>query len=271
MDLGKVVAGLYNETAATARFYAEQKVATLGRPFVAVPTTSGTGSEASVNGVISDRARKVKASIRDGRFMPMAALVDPELTVPCPAEITATAGLDALSQAIESYVSIHATPLTEALSIRAALDLATSVERAFREPDNQVARPRASYGSLMAGMALGNARLGVIHGIVHPLGVRYDIPHGLACGILLPVALEYNRPACGTKYAVLSQIMGGDAAEAARGLLERMKLPMDFKQFGVRAEDFAVIAEEAMPSGSLKANPRKVTKEDVVEMLRKVC
>jgi len=271
LDLGKVVAGLYNETAATTRFFSQQKVETMGRPFVAVPTTSGTGSEASSNGVICDRARKIKASIRDLRFMPMAALVDPELTVPCPAEITATSGLDALCQAIESYISIHATPLTEALSIRSALDLATSVERAFRKPENQVARTRASYGSLMAGMALGNARLGVIHGIVHPLGVRYDIPHGLACGVLLPVALEYNRAACGAKYAVLSSILGGDAAEFARGLLDRMKLPADFKGFGVRAEDFEVIAEEAMPSGSLKANPRKVKKEDVVEMLRKVC
>jgi alcohol dehydrogenase class IV len=203
--------------------------------------------------------------------MARVALVDPELTVPCPADITAHCGLDALSQAVESYVSIHATAITEALSLRAAAELVASIETAVKRPTDREARTRASLGSLMAGMALGNARLGVIHGIVHPLGVRYGIPHGLACGVFLPTALEYNREAMGEKYAVLTQILGGDPVEVARGLLSRLGVAESFKPFRVDAAAFGAIADESLPSGSLKANPRKVSRDDVIGMLQRLC
>jgi len=271
MDLAKAVAGLAGESAPTTEFHQGREVAAAGLPFVAVPTTSGTGSEATINSVISDRARKVKASIRAASFMARVALVDPELTVPCPAEVTAHAGLDALSQAVESYVSVHATAITEALSLRAAAELAAAVEQAVASPADRVARTRAAMGSLMAGMALGNARLGVIHGIVHPLGVRYGIPHGLACGVFLPTALEYNREAAGAKYAALADVFGTDPVEFTRGLLRRVGVTESFKAFGVRVDDFDTIADESLRSGSLKANPRKVTRDDVVAMLRRLC
>jgi len=271
MDVGKVVAGLFNEDAPTAEFHAGRKVDSAGLPFVAVPTTSGTGSEVTANGVISDRRRKVKLSIRDERFMARVALVDPQLTVPCPGHVTAAAGMDALSQAIESHASLHATAITEALSVRAVVELATSLETAVADPSDRTARTGAASGSLLAGMALGNARLGVIHGIVHPLGVRYEIPHGLACGVLLPVALEYNRQAMGRKYEMLAHILGGDPAEFCAELLQRLGLPSDLKDYAVKPEDFEAIAEESLPSGSLKANPRKVTPEDVIAMLRQLC
>jgi len=203
--------------------------------------------------------------------MARVALVDPELTVPCPAEVTAHAGLDALSQAVESYVSIHATPITEALSLRAAAELAASVAQAVASPADRTARTRAAMGSLMAGMALGNARLGVIHGIVHPLGVRYGIPHGLACGVFLPTALEYNREAAGAKYAALADVFGADPVAFTRSLLGRVGVAESLEAFGVPADDFATIADESLPSGSLKANPRTVTREDVIAMLRRLC
>ena len=271
MDVAKVAAGLWNESAATAAFLRGRKVTSAGLPFVAVPATSGTGSEATINGVISDRDAGVKASIRDERFMARVAMVDPELTVSCPPEVTANAGLDALSQAIESYASVHATPITEALSAGAAAELAASVPAAVRNPVDRTARTRAAAGSLMAGMALGNARLGVIHGIVHPLGVRYDIPHGLACGVLLPAALAYNREAMGAKYGVLADIFGEDPVAFTRRLLDEVGMPANFKGFGVRGEDLGLIADASLPSGSLKANPRKVSRQDVIEMLRRVC
>ena len=179
--------------------------------------------------------------------------------------------MDALSQAIESYASIHATAITEALSLRAVADLAASLERAVAHPTDQTARTRAANGSLLAGMALGNARLGVIHGIVHPLGVRYDIPHGLACGVLLPVALEYNHQAMCEKYDVLAQIFGADPVEFCSELLRRVGLPADLKQYRVKAGDFETIAAESLPSGSLKANPRQVTGQDVMAMLQRLC
>jgi len=271
MDAAKAVAGLAHETAATREFLQGRKVQADVLPLVCVPTTSGTGSEATINGVISDRERMVKTSIRDERLMPRVALVDPELTVTCPAEVTAAAGLDALSQAIESYVSVHATALTEALSVRAAEELAASVEQAVKTPADRVARTRAAWGSLMAGMALSNARLGMIHGIVHPLGVRYGIPHGLACGVLLPVALEFNRETLGGKWSMLTRIFGGDPVEQCRQLLRRVGLPENLRGYNVRPEHFGTIADESLPSGSLKANPRKVSRQDIIEVLRQAC
>jgi alcohol dehydrogenase len=271
MDLAKAVAGLAAEDAPAAEFLAGRKVATTGVAFVAVPTTSGTGSEATINSVISDHRTNVKASIRDERFMARLALVDPELTVPCPADVTAHSGLDALCQAVESLASIHATAITEALSLRAAELLAGSLEAAVRHPNDRAARTAASYGSLMAGMALGNARLGVVHGIVHPLGIRYGIPHGLACGVLLPTALEYNREAMGDKYDALARAFGDDPAAFTRDLLGRVDVPEGFRDFRVDPAAFETIADESLPSGSLKANPRKVTREDVIAMLRKLC
>ncbi|MBN2583667.1 MAG: iron-containing alcohol dehydrogenase [Planctomycetes bacterium] len=272
MDAAKVIAGLYHEQPTTAEFHAGRAATNPGLPMIAVATTSGTGSEATVNGVISDRARHVKVSIRGEHLMPHVALVDPELTVPCPADVTASAGMDALCQAIESYASIHATAITEALSVRAVEEIVASLETAVHRPDDRDARTRMAQGSLMAGMALGNARLGVIHGIVHPLGVRYEIPHGLACGVMLPAALRYNRQAMGDKYETLRSLLGGvDPAEFCAGLLERVGLPSDFRSFGVPQDDFGTIADESLPSGSLKANPRRVTREDVLGLLREVC
>ncbi len=271
MDVGKVVAGLFNEDAPTAEFHAGRKVDSAGLPFVAVPTTSGTGSEVTINGVISDRRRKVKLSIRDERFMPQVALVDPQLTVPCPPHVTAAAGMDALSQAIESYASLHANALTEALSIRAVVELAASLETAVAVPSDRTARGRAANGSLLAGMALGNARLGVIHGIVHPLGVRYEIPHGLACGVFLPAALQYNREAMGKKYDLLAHCLATDPVEFCAQLLQHVGLPSDLRDYAVKPEDFETIAAESLPSGSLKANPRTVTREDVIAMLQQLC
>jgi alcohol dehydrogenase len=271
MDVAKVASGLAGETAPTVEFLGGRKIAGPCLPFVAIPATSGTGSEATVNSVLSDRAQHVKTSIRDDRLMARVALVDPELTVACPADITAHSGLDALSQAIESYISMHATPITEALSLRAAEELAASLETAVRRPADREARTRAALGSLMAGLALGNARLGVIHGLVHPLGVRYGIPHGLACGVLLPTALEYNREAMGPKYAALARALGGDPVEFVRRLLDRVGVKESLRPFGVQAALFGTLADESLPSGSLKANPRTVTRDDLIAMLRRLC
>lgn len=272
MDAAKVIAGLHGEEASTAEFHAGRVAVRPGLPMIAVATTSGTGSEVTVNGVISDRARRVKVSIRGEGLMPWAAVVDPELTVPCPAAVTASAGMDALCQAIESYASIHATAVTEALSVRAVEEIVASLETAVRDGGCREARTRMAEGSLMAGMALGNARLGVIHGLVHPLGVRYEIPHGLACGVMLPAALRYNRAAMGAKYERLRSLMGGaDPAEFCAELLDRVGLPSDFTGFGVREDDLPTIADESLPSGSLKANPRRVTREEALTLLREVC
>ncbi|MGB2967139.1 MAG: iron-containing alcohol dehydrogenase, partial [Phycisphaerae bacterium] len=122
----------------------------------------------------------------------------------------------------------------------------------------------------MAGLALSNARLGVIHGMAHPIGVRFGVPHGLVCGVLLPAALEFVRPAAPEKFACLASLLGGDPAAYARGLLSACDLPARLTEYGLRADAFERIAEESLASGSTKATPRPVTKEDILALVRAI-
>ncbi|HUX00676.1 MAG TPA: iron-containing alcohol dehydrogenase [Phycisphaerae bacterium] len=270
LDAAKVAAGLANETRPTRDFHAGRAPERRGLAMIAVPTTSGTGSEMTNNGVITDRAEGRKASIRDDSFVPAAALVDPELSVPCPPRVTASSGVDALVQAVESYLSRHATPMTEAVSLRAAEELAAALPAVVHHGDDLRLRTRAAWGSAMAGLGLSNARLGVVHGLAHPLGVRYGIPHGLACGVLWPAALEFNRPASPEKFARLAELFGAEPEEYARDLLAACGLPARLTEYGLRAEDFDAMAEEALASGSTKANPRAVAKADAIALIRAV-
>ncbi len=270
MDVAKVAAGLAHEEEPTRAFHTGRTPASRGLAMIAVPTTAGTGSEMTNNGVLSDRARGFKASIRADSFVPAVALVDPELSVPCPPFVTAASGVDALVQAIESYLSRHATPMTEALSLRAVEELAAALPGVVHRGDDLALRTRAAWGSALAGLALSNARLGVIHGMAHPIGVRFGVPHGLVCGVLLPAALEFNRPASLEKFDRLASLLGNDPASYARGLLAACDLPARLTEYGLRADDFDAMAEEALESGSTKATPRTVTKEDILALLRAV-
>ena len=270
LDVGKAIAALANEEAETAEFLRGQAIRVTGVPCIAVPTTSGTGAEVTPNSVICDRSVPVKKSIRGLGILPRVALLDPELTVSVPPKMTAYSGMDALTQAVESLVSIHATLLTRALSLHAVRLLKDSLVAAFEEGTNMQARTDAAYGSLMAGMALANARAGVVHGIAHPLGVRYDIPHGLVCGVLLPHAMGLNAAYAASDFEELESIFGGNPVELVTKLLKRLNMPTSLKEFGLKETDFDLVARESMPSGSLKANPKKIEPADVVEILRKV-
>jgi len=267
MDVAKVAAGLARETEPTRAFHQGRKIEHRGLPNIAVPSTSGTGSEMTNNGVVSDRERQLKASIRDESLIPAVALVDPAVTVSSPPEVTAASGVDALVQAVESYLSRFATPMTEAISLRAAEEMVRALPAVVAHGNDLDLRTRAAWGSAMAGLGLSNARLGVIHGIAHPVGVRFNVPHGLVCGVLLPAALEFNRPAAPEKYAVLARLFGQDPAAYARRLLEACGLPARLTKYGLSADAFDAIADESLPSGSTKANPRAVTKADIVAML----
>lgn len=271
MDAAKAVAALAFAEAPTADYvHGRAADADTLLPCMAVATTSGTGAEVTPNAVLSHPEGKVKASIRGAGIRPKVAILDPDLTLTCPPDVTAASGMDALVQAIESYVSIHATPLTEALSLQAAALLLRNLPTAHKDGRDRAAREACAYGSMMAGMALANARLGVVHGIAHPLGMRYHIPHGTCCGMLLPASIRLNRPAAGPKYDILSGIAGGDLAEVAAEMLEQFRIPRTLAAYSVPRSAFRAIAEESMPSGSLKANPKKITIEDVLEILEQV-
>jgi len=270
IDVAKAAAGLFNEYAPTAEFLRGREILTPGIPLVAVPTTAGTGTEATTNSVLVDTERRIKKSIRHDSMMPAVALVDPQLTATCPPRVTAYSGMDALTQAIESFVSAHATPVTEPLAIEGVRLVSRSLEIAVANGSDIAARSDCAYGSLITGMAFANSRLGVVHGVAHPLGVRYGIPHGLVCGVLLPVALRLNRPHISDKYPRLCKAVGGDVIDFAADLGRRVGLPQDFSQYNIPRSDFPGIIAHAMASASLKANPKKITEKDVEWLLEEV-
>lgn len=271
MDVAKAIGALADVPGPCAAYYADRPVPDRGRPIVAVPTTSGTGAEVTRNAVLSDARQGVKQSVRGDALVPSAVVLDPELTVSAPPEVTAASGMDALTQAIESYWSIHATPLTEALSLAAVRLIAANLVRAFEHGDDVSAREAMAYGSLSAGLALGSARLGAVHGIAHPVGCRYHVPHGRVCAVLLAPVMRLNREAAAAKYATLGRILGDDAAACVEGLLERVGLAGRLEGTAWSDADLPELARQSMPSGSLKANPHPMTEQDVMDVLRQVC
>ena len=269
VDAAKAVAALAHAEAPASE-YVRGRTADAGLPCIAVATTSGTGAEVTPNAVISDPEGAVKASIRGPGVLPKTAVVDPDLTLTCPPDVTAASGMDALTQAIESYVSIHATPVTDGLAFEAARLLLRHLPAAFDDGSDRAAREACAYGSVMAGMALANARLGVVHGIAHPLGIRYHIPHGLCCGVMLPVSIRLNREHAAEKYARLSHAAGAEIGDVVDALLDRLGMPRTFAAYDIDRGDFGLIAKESLPSGSLKANPKRVTEQDVIHILEQV-
>jgi alcohol dehydrogenase class IV len=248
-------------------------------PWIAAPTTAGTGAEVTKNAVLLDLETEVKFSLRDDGWFADVALIDPELTLNMPPEITAASGADALTQAIESYTSIGASAITDALASEAIRRIGRSLYQAFQDGTDLKARADVLYGSTLAGSAMANARLGGVHGIAHPLGALYHIPHGLVCGLLLPYTMAYNVAYTEQKYARIAQLLGEDTGtmdlQAAAGaavrrvseLLIDVGIPQRLEPLGVKKEDLARIIEGSLPSGSLKHNPRPLAAEDVETIL----
>jgi len=280
MDTAKAIAGLYTHPGTIYEYHrGERKVSGGGLPWIAVPTTAGTGAEVTKNAVLDDPENRIKFSLRHDGWFAGVALVDPELTLSMPPEVTASSGSDALTQAIESYTSIGASPITDALAIEAITRIARSLEHAVRDGSNIEARADMLYGSMLAGCAMSNARLGGVHGMAHPLGALYHIPHGLVCGLLLPYTMAYNVPYAGSKYAHIAQLLGVDTrgmdmdtaaqqgVERVRELLAAVGLPQRLGPLGVKREDVPVIVEGSLPSSSLKHNPRPLAAEDITAIL----
>lgn len=274
LDIAKGAAALAGAGASARDYFEGAPVPEPGRPIVAVPPTAGTGSEVTWVCVLVDRATRRKASIRGPAMMPRVALVDPRLTVSCPRTVTAHSGMDAFVQAVEAFTSRGANPLTDALALEAARLTAGSLETAVSEPENRAARERMALGSMMAGMALNTSRLGLVHGLAHPLGAVTGAAHGLLCGLLLPPVMRFNREVAGARYARLAAALGlapeDSPPEAAidaliafvEELLQRVGIPRRLSEVGFQADDLDWVARETMPSGSTRANPRPVTEAD---------
>ena len=274
LDAAKAVAALIPQDAPARVFLYERELLDKGLPFIAIPTTSGTSSEATKNGVLSDHEKGLKVSLRSPYMVPDLVILDPELTVRMSQGLTAATGMDALTHACESYVANNANPLTQALSLSALELLAANIEMAWEQGDNRQAREAMLLGSYLAGVALTNSGLGAVHGLAHALGARFHIPHGVCCALLLPTVMEFNLETCRTKYARVAKAMdrgetAEDAIEGVKSIEKSMALPTGFSVFGVKKSDFDQLIADTKYSGSLKYNPRKAGPEELALILER--
>lgn len=250
-------------------------------PFIAVPTTAGTGAEVTRNAVLGSPEHRVKASIRSSLLYAKVAIIDPSLTLGLPRHLTASSGLDALTQLIEAYVSSRANPFTDTLCVDGIRRISNSVGRAFRHPNDEDARESMSYASLLSGLALANSGLGVIHGFAAPLGGMLSARHGALCAALLPhgIALNIralaerdpNSPAL-AKYHSLAALLTGDAKGSIsslvpflRSLCSQLEIT-PLKAHGLRREDIPHLAEAAAQASSMKSNPVVLTRAELIEI-----
>ena len=264
MDLAKACAGLIEAPLSVQAYQDGVPIEPTRTPFIAVPTTAGTGSESTIVAVFTNDATGLKKSIRHATFMARAVILDPELLEDCPPSIVAASGLDAFVQALESYISVNATWFTDCCALKAIGLIERSLEAVVAgAKDGPVAD--LLQGSYLAGMALSNARLGVVHGLAHPLGARYHQPHGLVCGVCLPHALAFNHEAAAEKLAKVDELLGKDVLDRTNEMITGMGVVSPFT--GAEIIDRESIVREALASGSTAANPRPVTEQDVHDLL----
>ncbi|HJY72464.1 MAG TPA: iron-containing alcohol dehydrogenase [Streptosporangiaceae bacterium] len=250
-------------------------------PCVAVPTTAGTGAEVTANAVLAVPSHRVKASLRSPLMIPRVALVDPLLTVSCPPPVTAASGLDALTQCLEPFVSVQATPLTDGLAREGLRRAGTGLRAAYADGEDLAARADMAMCSLLGGIALANAKLGAVHGLAGVIGGTADVPHGLACAALLAPVIEANvrtlrsagagPPAAGVldRYAEAARLLTGrPAASVEDGLawiretLTLLHVP-GLAAFGLGPQDADDIAAKALTSSSMKGNPVTLSHADL--------
>ncbi|MDD4024741.1 MAG: iron-containing alcohol dehydrogenase [Kiritimatiellae bacterium] len=267
IDLAKAAAGLADAPEKTAYYQRHQKEVTASEiPLVAAPSTAGTGSEATPVSVLTDPERVLKQSIRHNSHIPRLVILDPDLLIGCPPATVAAAGLDAFVQAFESYTSRHATPFTRNLSELALQRIANSLLPLYLQ--EQEAASEMLEASYLAGIALCHARLGVVHGLAHPLGARFNVAHGLACACCLPAALAFNRPAIQPDLHDLKNRLGIDVEALVAQWLGAMRLDNPFK--GRRIADQKEVIRETLASGSTAANPRPVSAADAQSLLETI-
>lgn len=249
-------------------------------PFLAINTTAGTASEMTRFCIITNTDTHVKMAIVDWRCTPNIAINDPVLMVGKPPALTAATGMDALTHAVEAYVSTIATPITDACAIKAIELVARYLSPAVANGENLEARDKMAYAEYLAGMAFNNASLGYVHSMAHQLGGFYNLPHGVCNAILLPAVSQYNLIACPQRFADIAVAMGEnisglsvmEAAEKAIGAIRRLSasigIPTGLKALNVKEEDLKVMAENAKKDACQFTNPRKATLEQVVEIFK---
>lgn len=249
-------------------------------PLVAVNTTAGTASEMTRFCIITNTDTHVKMAIVDWRCTPLIAIDDPRLMVAKPAGLTAATGMDALTHAVEAYVSTAANPITDACAEKAIRMIQQWLRQAVANGDNIEAREAMSYAQYLAGMAFNNASLGYVHAMAHQLGGFYNLPHGVCNAVLLPHVCEFNLIACPERFATIAELLGVNTEgltlmeagyagiEAIRELSHDVGIPSGLTELGVKEEDLAIMATNAQNDACMLTNPRKASHAQVVEIFK---
>lgn len=249
-------------------------------PVIALPTTAGTAAEVTINYVITDEKSEKKMVCVDPNDIPAIAIVDAELMYTLPKGLTAATGMDALTHAIEGLITKGAWEMSDMFEIKAIEMITRYLPTAVTEPTNAEARNGMAVAQYIAGMAFSNVGLGAVHGMAHPLGAIFDIPHGVANALLLPIVMEYNKPAAIEKYGEIAKAMGvhkpgmtaeeaADAAvEAVRRLSIQVGIPQHLAELGIKEEDLPRLANAAMADVCTPGNPRDVTYDDILALYK---
>lgn len=251
-------------------------------PIIAINTTAGTASEATINYVITDEEEKLKMVIVDKNSMAAVAINDADLTVDMPKSLTAATGMDALTHAIEGYISTGATDFSDMFNLEAIKVISKNLKAAFEDGKDIKARENMLYGQFVTGMGFSNCGLGIVHSMAHQLGGFYDLPHGVCNAILLPHIMEYNMSETGEKLVNIANAMGVNtedmtlkeaqlaAINAVKELSESVGIPDNFKELGVDKKDIEKLSEYAMIDPCTPSNPKKPTQEDIMSIYEDV-
>ncbi|MEM2890056.1 MAG: iron-containing alcohol dehydrogenase [Candidatus Hadarchaeum sp.] len=277
MDVAKIIAAMATNPGNLWEYRGIDKFKFPSLPLLLIPTTAGTGSEVSRAAMITASAEKKKTLFLSWHLTARTAILDPELTLKLPPSITIWSGMDALSHAIESYVSKMANPLTDMYAENAIALIVNNIEKAAKNGNEIENRSNMLLGSLLAGIATANARLGNVHGLAHAIGGKYDLPHGLLCGALLPVVMWHNLKFCVEKLRKIAAILGEDvshlppekgakrAVELIKELGKKLGLPEKLEDIGVKNEDIAELIEK---TDIIPSNPRPTSKEELIDLYR---
>ncbi len=251
-------------------------------PIVAINTTAGTASEATINYVITDETRNVKMVLVDSNCIASVAVNDPNLTVSMPKALTAATGMDALTHAIEGYLTAGATQFTDLFNLEAIKTISKNLKKAYDDGSNIDARDQMSYGQFVTGMGFSNGGLGIVHSMAHQLGGYYDLPHGVCNAIILPYVMEYNASETGDKMKTVAEAMGvctegmnklefdSACVNAVKSLSKSVNIPESFENMNVNKDDIDILAELALKDACTPGNPKSPTVDDIKMLYRKV-
>lgn len=281
IDIAKGVAAFAGHEGPLAELFGVDLVKRKGPALIAIPTTAGTGSEVTNVAIFSDKEAQLKKGIVSDYLLPDVALVSPVMTLTCPRSVTAASGVDALVHAVESYLSVNASPITDAIALGAIKLIAKALPKAYANPANLQAREDMATASLMAGMAFGNAGVGAVHALAYPLGGRFNIAHGVSNALLLPYVMEWNKMACVERFRDIAEAMGvrvadlsdkdaaDQAVKAMADLCAAVDIPSGMRSFNVPEDAIPAMAEEASKIDRLmRNNPRKLTAADIEKIYR---